>query len=238
MLSPAQKAWVDDYEREEQRMGTVAKASSGTDFEIPDAGAVLGRCYMVADLGTQDTSFQGKPKKAHKVLLSWELAQPMEDGRPFSISSRYTLSLFDQAILRQHLESWRGKTFTDEELAGFDVKNVLGKYCFLSIVHNKEGEKTYANVKGIMPVPKGMQKFEPVNKDVHFDIDTSDINIIPEWVQNVVKKSDEWKAKGAAPAAGARANGNKFDDMEDDIPFVTCALGDDAIFRKLRKDRE
>lgn len=199
-------------------MGTVAKASSGNDFEIPSAGAVVGRCYMVADLGTQDTSFQGKPKKAHKIMLSWELAETMSDGRPFAIHSRYTLSLFDQAILRQHLESWRGKAFTEAELAGFDVKNVLGAYCLLSVVHNKEGDKTYANVKGVMPVPKGMEKPGAVNKDVYFDVDTSDINSIPEWIQNIVKKSDEWKAKTGGTAPVQQPKGH-FDDLESDIPF-------------------
>jgi hypothetical protein len=216
MLTIEQQAWVDDYIKEEIRMGTVARASSGEGFEIPDAGAVVGRCYMVADLGTQDTTFKGTPKKAHKVLLAWELAEKMSDGRPFAISSRYTLSLFDQAILRQHLESWRGRSFTEAELEGFDVKNVLGAYCLLSIVHNKDGDKTYANVKGIMPVPKGMEKPAPVNKDVYFDVDTGDLNTIPEWVQNVVKKSDEYKARmggnGSKPAG-------KFDDMEDDRPW-------------------
>jgi hypothetical protein len=217
MLTPEQREWIEDYEREETRMGTVAKASSGGDFELPEAGAVVGRCYMVADLGTQDTTFKGTPKKAHKILLSWELAETMEDGRPFAISSRYTLSLFDQAILRQHLESWRGRSFTEEELAGFDVKNVLGAYCLLSIVHNKEGDKTYANVKGIMPVPKGMEKFGPVNNEVYFDVETGDLNILPEWVQNVVKKSDEYKAR--ANGAPAKKTAGHFDDMEDDIPF-------------------
>lgn len=218
MLTAEQREWVNDYEREEERMGTVAKASSGGDFELPTAGAVVGRCYMVADLGTQDTSFQGKPKKAHKILLSWELAELMEDGRPFAISSRYTLSLFDQAILRQHLESWRGRSFTEEELAGFDVKNVLGAYCMLSIVHNRDGDKTYANVKGVMPVPKGMDKPAPTNKDVYFDVETGDINTLPEWVQNIVKKSDEWKAKAGGNGSVQKPKG-RFDDLEDDIPF-------------------
>ena len=201
-------------------MGTVAKASSGEGFELPDAGAVVGRCYMVVDLGTQDTTFKGTPKKTHKILLVWELAEMMEDGRPFAISSRYTLSLFDQAILRQHLESWRGRGFTDEELAGFDVKNVLGAYCMLSIVHNKEGDKTYANVKGIMPVPRGMEKPAAVNKNIYFDVDIGDINTLPEWIQNVVKKSDEWKARvNTAGATSATQSKGHFDDMEDDIPF-------------------
>lgn len=195
-------------------MGTVAKAGGDGDFELPAAGAVIGRCYMVADLGTQDASFKGTPKKAHKILISWELAELMDDGRPFAISSRYTLSLFDQAVLRGHLESWRGRSFTADELNGFDVKNVLGAYCMLSIVHNAEGDRTYANVKGIMPVPKGMEKFQPANKNVYFDIDTGDINTLPEWVQNVVKKSDEWKAKGSAPTAL-----KALAEMDDDIPF-------------------
>lgn len=211
-------------------MGTVATAKGNKDFELPAAGAVVGRCYMVADLGTQDTTYMGTPKKAHKILIAWELAETMSDGRPFAISSRYTLSLFDQAILRQHLESWRGKTFTEEELIGFDVKNVLGAYCMLSIVHNKDGDKTYANVKGVMPVPRGMEKFSPVNKDVYFDVETGDLNTIPEWVQNVVKKSDEYKARmggnGASPSgrvdpniAAQLASAERFGDMKDDIPF-------------------
>jgi hypothetical protein len=207
-------------------MGTTASATGGKEFELPASGAVLGRCYMVADLGTQDTTFKGTPKKAHKILISWELSEKMADGRPFSISSRYTLSLFDQAILRQHLESWRGKSFTEAELAGFDVKNVLGAYCLLSVVHNKEGDKTYANVKGVMPVPKGMEKFAPVNKDLYFDIDTSAIDTLPDWIQNIVKKSDEWKARtgsnGGGPIAAANAAAQRaghFDDLEDDIPF-------------------
>ncbi|MGP1677902.1 MAG: phage replication initiation protein, NGO0469 family [Burkholderiales bacterium] len=194
-------------------MGTIAKAGDG-DYELPTAGAVIGRCYIVADLGTQDTSFKGTPKKAHKILLTWELAEIMADGRPFAISSRYTLSLFDQAILRQHLESWRGRSFSAEELVGFDVKNVLGAYCMLSVVHNTEGDRTYANVKGIMPVPKEMDKPPAVNKNVYYDIESGDISILPDWVQNVVKKSDEWKARGSAPTAL-----KELAEMDSDVPF-------------------
>jgi hypothetical protein len=215
-VTPDQQAWIDTYNKEEKRMGTTARASGNKEFELPSAGAVVARCYSVIDLGTQDTSYKGTPKKAHKVLLTWELAEAMDDGRPFAVSSRYTLSLFEQAILRQHLESWRGRSFTEEELAGFDVKNVLGKYCMLSIVHNKEGDKTYANVKGIMPVPKGVDKPAPYNEDIYFDIDTGDIDKIPAWVQAVVKKSDEWKAKESGVETKPKSH---FDDMKDDIQF-------------------
>lgn len=221
--------WLADYEATEkflgiykEHMGTTATAGSNKDFELPTAAPVVGRCYMVVDLGTQDTTFAGKPKKAHKILIGWELSEKMQDGRPFAISSRYTLSLFDQALLRQHLESWRGRPFTDEELAGFDVKNVLGAYCLLSVVHNKQGDKTYANVNGIMPVPKGMEKPAAVNTPLHYEIETGDITKLPEWIQNVVKKSDEWvsKTNGLLPPAHepVKPKGH-FDDMKDDIPF-------------------
>lgn len=230
MFTPEQRAWITNYEAEERRlgllkddMGTTATVGSTKEFELPSPGPVVGRCYMVVDLGTQDTTFAGKPKKAHKILLGWELSELMSDGRPFSISSRYTLSLFDQALLRQHLEAWRGRPFTDEELNGFDVKNVLGAYCLLSVVHNKQGDKTYANVNGIMPVPKGMEKPAAVNANLHYEIETGDITKLPEWIQNVVKKSDEWKAKtnGILPPAPqpVKPGATHFDDMKDDIPF-------------------
>lgn len=41
------------------------------------------------------------------------------------------------------------------------------------------------------------------------------------------------KAAPPPPAKGQRPAG-KFDDMEDDIPFLRCDLGADVIYRKLR----
>jgi len=43
------------------------------------------------------------------------------------------------------------------------------------------------------------------------------------------------KTRAAKPAGNG---GGKFDDMEDDIPFVTCDLGADVIYRKLRWGHE
>ena len=50
------------------------------------------------------------------------------------------------------------------------------------------------------------------------------------------KKDDKPKEKPAQPAANK--SGGKFADMDDDIPFVSCALAVDPIYRKLRLDRE
>ncbi len=222
MLNAKQQAWIDDYETyewESKDMGTVASVGEDREFERAPAGAHLARCYMVIDLGMQSSSYMGKPKKAHKIHIAWELPNElMQDGRPFSVSSRYTLSLFDQAILRQHLESWRGRGFTDEELKGFDVKKVLGAYCQVSIVHNTESSKTYANVKGVIQFPKGMAKPNPVNPDVYYDIENGDITKLPEWLQETVKKSDEWIAKTTGRPQ-EKTGTAAIAEMDDDIPF-------------------
>jgi len=40
------------------------------------------------------------------------------------------------------------------------------------------------------------------------------------------------------PAGADKKPAGKFDDMADDVPFISCELNDDAILKKLRKDRE
>lgn len=203
-------------------MGTTARASGG-DFPKAPVGTHVARCYQVIDLGHQKIVWQGKEKWQPKVMFSWELCNElMEDGRPFSVSNRYTLSLAEQSVLRPSLESWRGKPFTDEELSGFDVKNVLGAYCMLGVVHNSSDGKTYANVSAILPLPKGMARPAPVNENLYFNIDDGDVSKLPDWLQNVVKKSRELSGEPEPQVTqrAARPGGPKeFEDLMDEIPF-------------------
>ena len=77
---------------------------------------------------------------------------------PRAISREYTLSLHKKANLRADLESWRGKGFTDRELEGFDLENILGKNCMLNIIHKQTEKAIYANIVSVMPLMKNMQK--------------------------------------------------------------------------------
>jgi hypothetical protein len=201
-------------------MGTVAKAGGG-DFPKAPVGTHVARCYQVIDLGHQKITWNGSEKWQPKVMLTWELLNAkMEDGRPFSVSSRYTLSLAETSQLRPLLESWRGKAFTDEEAQGFDIRNVLGKYCLLGVVHNPKDGKVYTNVSAALKLPQGMDKPAPVNQDLYFNLDTDPIEKLPEWIQNIVKKSKEL----SEPHKGNGAAGGKFDPMEglgNDIPWDT-----------------
>lgn len=202
-------------------MGTTAKAG-GTDFPKPPEGTHIARCYQVIDLGHQKIVWQGAEKWQPKIMLTWELCNELmtegeNAGKPFAISNRYTLSLSDKSILAPMLESWRGKSFSVEERDGFDIKNVLGHYCMLNVVHNKDGDKTYANVNGVLALPKGMAKPAPANQNLYFNLDEDAVTILPEWIQKIVAKSQE--KSGAAPAANGGNGKNHFAEMDDDIPF-------------------
>ena len=44
-----------------------------------------------------------------------------DNGRRFQLRKDYKNSLHEKAGLRKDLEAWRGRRFTDAELAGFDL---------------------------------------------------------------------------------------------------------------------
>jgi hypothetical protein len=111
-------------------------------------------------MGLLEVTFGGTTKTQHKVRLVWQIDEAMDDGRRFIVQKRYTLSLHKKANLRKDLESWRGRAFTEEELAGFDLEVLLDVNCFLNIVHVVKDSATYANVASIMPLKKGMAKMD------------------------------------------------------------------------------
>lgn len=168
-------------------MSLTVKASNNDDFEMTPEGSYIGRCIKVIDMGTQTINGQRGPKQSKKVLITWELLDDevkMKDGQPFAVSQNYTASLYEAAQLRKDLESWRGKKFTDEELEGFDLTNILGTYCLLQVIHSKDGQ--YANVQTIMKY-KG-DKPDGVNELVAFDISNPDMAVFEKF-------SDKMKAK-------------------------------------------
>lgn len=200
-------------------MGRFAKDSGGGDFKQPPTGNHVARCIKITDLGTEHGEYQGQPRVRNQVLVTWELCNElMDDGRPFTVSNFYTNSLSEKATLRHHLEAWRGRSFTEEELAGFDLQNILGKPCMLSVVLNDKGK---AKVGAVASMPKGMVAPDPVNPVTAFWIDEWDqaaYEKIPDGIRKIIDASEEVKAlrRGrAAPAKPAVA----LADLDDDIPF-------------------
>jgi len=201
----------------------ASDSGSGT-FEQAPEGTHMARCYKLIDLGTQLREFQGEAKKSRQIIIGWELPGELMttgeyEGQPFTASKFYTLSLHEKATLRAHLKNWRGKDFTAEELAGFDVKNLLGKACMVSIVTNDKGR---AQVGGVMALPKGMTVPDAVNPPVYFSLDPDEFDqavfdSFSDKMQALITPSDEYKARNSKPKATAVADA--VPDLSDDVPF-------------------
>jgi hypothetical protein len=95
--------------------------------------------------------------------------------------------------LRKDLESWRGKKFTEEELEGFDVKNVLGKPCQIQVLHS-EGKKKYANIASIVSWPRGANQPKIESELLYYEIHNQEVFAkIPEWIQKKIVESETYK---------------------------------------------
>lgn len=211
----------------------IAKQSSNStsDFKLPPAGSFLARLYRIIDIGTQTTEWMGKKKMQRKIIAMFELhgedndGQPLQtgEGKPLIVSKRYTLSLDEKATLRKDLEGWRGKAFTQEELDGFNLEVLLGKFCMVNVTHSTYDGKEYANIAGISQVPAALKKLgEPVgvNELMIFTLDPFDqakFDKLSEGMQGVIKKSAEYRntfEPNTPPVSSAPS-----ELMDDDIPF-------------------
>lgn len=213
-------------------MSFIVKATEGSTFKPAPPGMYLARCYRIVDLGTQAVEYMGTTKYLPKVMFQWELhgeddnGEPLvtQNGDPMSISKNYTVSLSEKSTLRKDLTTWRGRDFTAEELRGFELKNVLGAWCTLSVVETARDGKTYANVAAVMPVPAAVKKAglpEGQNEEKLFHILNPDMELFNSFSENLrakIERSPEWQSRKNAttiPTSGAPAYG----DLENDVPF-------------------
>lgn len=150
------------------------KTGGGADFAPAPAGTHPAVCVDVVDLGILKVNWGGKEKSQHKINVVWQIGEARQDGKPFQVQKRYTLSLHEKAALRKDLESWRGRAFNEAELEGFDVEVLVGVGAFLNVIHNVKDGSTYANVSAIMKMPKGMVPPEPRSYVRVIDRDKSD----------------------------------------------------------------
>lgn len=204
-------------------MGRYAKDSGNVTFTPAPVGTHVARCFRIVDLGTQHGEYAGKPTRRNQILVSWELPdETVEiDGKeqPIVASRFYTNSLNEKANLRQDLEAWRGRMFTEDELDRFDLEAILGKPCLLTIVSKGEGKTKVAGVSGL---PKNMECPPQVNKlftlwlDEDFEMEK--FEQLSDGIKNIVKKSEEWYyLQNGMEKPETESGGGPLDD--DDIPF-------------------
>jgi hypothetical protein len=195
-------------------MAITGSKGSGTDFKVDPipAETYVSRCVGIFDLGTQHA--EKWDKWIRKVIFQWEITevrmQYEKDGEqidnPRVASREVSLSLHKKSVMRGLLESWRGVPFTEEELAGFDILNVLEAPCMVQILNvqgtGANADRVYSNVGTVSKVYKGIDVPDQELETRYFSFEETNTyaqlmekkDIIPEWIWNKIEKSKEYRA--------------------------------------------
>lgn len=205
--------------------------SNGNGIPVMEEGTYQAICTGIIDIGLQ---YSEKYKKANpKVMIMWSFPSEkilVNEEEVVRIQSKeYTSSLGEQSNLRRDLSAWRGKQFTDEELQGFVLTNILNVPCLMQIIHKERNGNKYAEISSIMALPKTMEKADASNLNhIIFDFDDKETwgNFfnIPEWIQNKIKSANNYESSGLK--AYIETNDIKSEyatnsdyDTKDDLPF-------------------
>ncbi len=148
-------------------MAIIAKEPEQKEYTPCPEGLHHAVCVDVVDLGIVTGAFGDK----HKVRIVWQIEEEQPDtGRRHTASKQYTLSLHEKASLRKDLESWRGRKFVKDELAGFDLEKLIGVNCQIQVVHDiSDDGRIWGNVQAVVPPPKNIAKLSALDYTRHKD---------------------------------------------------------------------
>jgi len=185
----------------------IKPPSENKDFAPIPAANHVARCVRVVDLGTQTVPKFGVPgvtEQKEQVMLIFEFPFQTivnKDGveMPMLQSKTYTKSMHENAGLRIDLKSWRAKDYTADELQVFNLNNVCGHPCLITIIHkpSKDGTKTFANIDAITQVPQGMSCPAAAHAPFTYEIEEGvggHFSELPDWIQERILKAAEWQA--------------------------------------------
>ena len=200
-------------------MAIIATNKGGeSNYTLIPAGNHIARCYSMVELGTLTEVILGQEKQVHKIRLTFELPDELKvfnadkGEQPCVISKEFTLSMNEKSNLRAFLKSWRGKDFTDEEAASFDVTKLLGVPCLLNIIHKpskKDPSRIYDEIASATPLMKNMTCPPQVNSNFEFSLQEWNPNhfeLLPDFLKEKVRASKEYKTMFSQAPAPAMKN--------------------------------
>lgn len=205
---------------------SIIAEDKGSDYVLIPSGNHVARCYGMIEIGTiKEEAGIYAGKELHKVRLTWETPHEAHDFgkglQPFSVSKEFTLSMNEKATLRKMLESWRGKSFSEEEAKRFDITKLLGVPCMINVIHKTSGKGSkYADISSIATLPKGLEAPAQINPTYELSFDNWSDNLfdsLPDFIKNKIRSSKQYAAMtmpGHTEAPQSTPN-----DEGDDLPF-------------------
>lgn len=216
-------------------MSMVAKNNGGSNIPALEAGVYSAIGSMLVDLGIQVSEKFGT--KQRKFRLFWNIVgEEVEingEKHPRMMSKEYSFSLAEKSNLRKDLQAWRGRAFTEEELQGFLLVNILNKGCQLQILNEEKNGKTYNNIAGIVALPKGT-KLEELSETIVFDIENkttwNNWSKVPNWIQEQIKKAENYENSGIKQYVEEYEKENQQEEQKEDNQENELAPKDDLPF--------
>lgn len=211
-------------------MSMIASDNGGQTIPKLEGGVYTAISSAIIDLGLQTSEkFQ---KTQRKFMTIWNIkdeeVEVNGEKLPRTITKEYSFSLNEKSLLRKDLQAWRGKMFTDEELHGFNLLNILNKPCQLQIILEEKNGKQFNNIVSIMSLPKGTT-VENLKNTYHFDIEDESTYMnwcnIPSWIQEKIKKADNYANSNLEKFVleyennVKKINGDDEISTDDDLPF-------------------
>lgn len=190
-------------------------------------GSFPARVYSIIYMGTVKGEYKGTPTESYKVRISWELptkTRVFKEGelaRPFSVSKELTLSMGSKSNLRPLVEGMLGLSFTDDDAKSFDVDELLGKACLISLAHKESPNGKYVAINSTAQLPEGMICPPAVNPSKILSYDRFDkeyFMTLPKFIQEKMEKTPEFIRMNGGTVKDELDIGNETVDPEG-IPF-------------------
>lgn len=138
-------------------------ANAGKPFAVHPAGPVGVVCVDIVDMGykVETPIGGGEPVARPKAVLVFQSTKINPDTQmPFEPSMELTMSAHEKANLRKLLDSWLGKTHTDDEAKTVcgALDALVGRTGLANIIVNTavSTNRPYAKIQTLMPLPEGM----------------------------------------------------------------------------------
>lgn len=190
-------------------------------YKQASIGTHTGVCYMVVDIGTQKTSFEGEEKEVRQVIIGWELPdEKTDEGKPLSIFKTYTLSFNEKASLAIAYKAW----MKEPDAKKFNLSKLIGSGCNLTIGRTS-GDN--AKVTGVSALKAKEKVPELTVGKIEFDLRAPDplaLDYLPKFIVEKIEASPEWAAYKNGEVPIAKEKPAKPDELDDSIPF-SWAIG-------------
>ena len=117
-------------------------------YSLCPEGLHKAQITTIEPLNDVETPFGVKDQIS--IIVETEITD--EEGKPYTLATRFNRSLHEKSSLRQMLERLNGRKFIPEQLhEGIDLQTYEGRFCNILVVHNPTQDRIYANIDVFMP---------------------------------------------------------------------------------------